>query len=317
MKRYTFLLSSIGGVLAQNVARCIRDGFPSARIVGMDIHTQHAGTLFVDEFMLTESATSKTYLESLQKIVKESSADFFLPLNEAELYRLSKTPEEELKAVLGRTELVWSGLNCLNLFLDKRTTVEFLASIGVQTPKTYPLSNLQLDNFPLVVKPSKGSGSRGVFIVKNRREFDAAITLVQNPMVQQYIPAAESEFTAGVFARKGYEARVVVFRRILSSGGGTSWCESVFDAEIVDTCRRIAEKIELNGSINVQLRKFNGQPYIFEVNARFSSTVHIRSKLGFRDVLWSIDSSQPYLGFDPHASINRIYTVYQSNESLK
>ena len=50
----------------------------------------------------------------------------------------------------------------------------------------------------------------------------------------------------------------------------------------------LAKEMNLSGSVNIQLRENEGQFYIFEVNARFSSTVHIRSKLGFKDVLWSI-----------------------------
>lgn len=315
-KKPIFLVSSIGGMLAQNVALCIRDAFPNAFIVGMDIHTQHAGTFFSDSFVLIENANSHSYLESLKKIVNETSPDFFLPLNELELNRLKDVPQNELDTILGKSSIIWSGTQCLKLFLDKRTTVEFLMDLGLNTPKTYNLTELEICQYPIVVKPTRGSGSKSFFKVKNRTELDAALALVNNPIIQQYIPSSDSEYTAGVFARRGVEPNVVVFRRILSPGGGTSWCESIYDEGITSICKVIAKKIDLNGSINVQLRKFNGKAYIFEINPRFSSTVHIRSQLGFKDLLWSIDSKSDYSSFDAAATSNRTFAVFQSSRAI-
>ena len=51
----------------------------------------------------------------------------------------------------------------------------------------------------------------------------------------------------------------------------------------------LAEKINLEGSINVQL-KINKKRYaIFEINPRLSSTVMMRHKMGFKDCVWWIN----------------------------
>ena len=50
----------------------------------------------------------------------------------------------------------------------------------------------------------------------------------------------------------------------------------------------IAARLNLCGSINVQLRLRAGVPYVFEINPRFSSTVRFRHQLGFTDVLWAL-----------------------------
>jgi len=47
--------------------------------------------------------------------------------------------------------------------------------------------------------------------------------------------------------------------------------------------------LELIGAINVQLRMKDNEPYIFEINPRFSSTVGFRHRMGFQDFLWSIE----------------------------
>ena len=51
----------------------------------------------------------------------------------------------------------------------------------------------------------------------------------------------------------------------------------------------LAKKINLNGSINVQI-KINQHRYaIFEINPRLSSTVMMRNKMGFKDLVWWIN----------------------------
>ena len=51
---------------------------------------------------------------------------------------------------------------------------------------------------------------------------------------------------------------------------------------------KLAEKLNLIGSINIQLRIRGDEPVIFEINPRFSSTVLFRYLFGFKDLEWSI-----------------------------
>ncbi|MGI9465337.1 MAG: ATP-grasp domain-containing protein, partial [Aestuariivirgaceae bacterium] len=60
------------------------------------------------------------------------------------------------------------------------------------------------------------------------------------------------------------------------------------DEQIDMQCRKIAEELDLKGSINVQLRRTADGPRIFEINARFSSTALIRHRMGFQDVVWTL-----------------------------
>ena len=51
---------------------------------------------------------------------------------------------------------------------------------------------------------------------------------------------------------------------------------------------KISKLLKLKGSINIQLRVTNRGPVLFEINPRFSGTVGFRDKLGFKDLLWSM-----------------------------
>lgn len=50
----------------------------------------------------------------------------------------------------------------------------------------------------------------------------------------------------------------------------------------------IADKLNLNGSINIQFKIHNSQIKIFDINPRLSSTVKMRDMIGFQDCLWWI-----------------------------
>ena len=314
--RKTFYVSSIGGYLAQNVARCIREEFPSAYIIGSDLHAFHSGKLFVDQLLHSQMADSETFIDRLASQISEFKPDFYFPLNELELTALSSLTVTELDNLFGNTRVVWSGPKILNLFLNKVSTTKYLSSININTPTIY---NFPLDDsieFPLIIKPAEGSGSKGIYLCANIMEVNAALVFTDNPIIQQYIPGPETEYTVGVFARNGSNTKTAIFRRTLSAGGGTGWCQNVYNEEIHHICEIISRETLLNGSINVQLRKHGTEFYVFEINPRFSSTVYIRSIIGFREVLWSVDELSSTDTFDPGLNLQKTFGVYQTGTKL-
>ena len=54
----------------------------------------------------------------------------------------------------------------------------------------------------------------------------------------------------------------------------------------------IAEGLDLRGSMNIQLRLTDKGPRVFEINPRFSSTVLMRHRIGFSDVLWALEEAE-------------------------
>jgi len=118
-----FLISSIGGDLAQSVARCLRDEFKGAKLIGLDAHLEHSGMYFVDEFHPLEHATNENYLTSLYSILIKEKPEFFFPLSETELAKLAILDSSELESLLGETQLIWSGAQTLKIFQKKNLTL--------------------------------------------------------------------------------------------------------------------------------------------------------------------------------------------------
>ena len=57
-------------------------------------------------------------------------------------------------------------------------------------------------------------------------------------------------------------------------------------------CELIAQGLDLRGSMNIQLRLTDKGPRVFEINPRFSSTVLMRHRIGYSDVLWALDETE-------------------------
>jgi carbamoyl-phosphate synthase large subunit len=293
-----FYVSSIGGDIAQSVAGIIAKSFDSAFILGTDLTSDNSGKVVVNLFEISPSAEDENYVLWLSGFLKMHSVEYFIPVNEKELHVLASLSREELSQVLGDCSLIWAGRNAVTIFEDKLATSKFLESIGVRTPVHFldPESIIKSD-FPIIVKPNLGAGSRSLFICRTHRELEAALCFVSNPIIQQYVGDIENEFTAAIFRRPNGDTKVINFRRKLTAGA-TGWAQVFPNLEIEQACQKIASSVNLSGSINVQFRLDDGLPTVFEINGRFSSTVYMRHLLGFEDLLWSLGRDESFAEFD-------------------
>jgi carbamoyl-phosphate synthase large subunit len=285
------LITGIGGDIGQAVAQIIRKKFPDTYIVGCDIYSKHAGSLFVDKFLVAPRADDVNYIDWIQNALINESIDFCIPTPEAELGFFQKTNIQSI----GSVPLLMPNLKIIEIGLDKFATVEYLKSIGIKTPWTI-LSDTNIGelNFPCIFKHRKGAGSKVNFICNNKDEATFYTNEYPNGIFQELLVPADQEVTVAVFRDKNQNTKILQLQRELV-GGLTGWAKVIFDADVEEQCQRIAEAVNLRGSINIQLRITDTGARIFEINPRFSSTILMRDLMGFCDVVWSI---QDHLNLD-------------------
>lgn len=297
MKNY--YVSSVGGDIAQSIVSILKSFYPHAIVFGTDLDYQNSGHEQVENFEVSPKASSAGYLPWLRDFLIRNNIDIFIPVNENELETLALLSDTDFKNVLGSTSIIWAGPKAVRVFGNKRDTSDYLKTLGIKVPRVFsnPADILDTD-YPVVVKPESGAGSRNIFLCGSIEEVNAAIVILPNCIIQQFIGDSGREYTAGVFRSPVGEVRVIVFQRKLS-GGATGWAKVVVNSDFETLCTRVAESINLNGAINIQFRLDNGEPSIFEINGRFSSTVMIRHILGFKDLLWSLGELAGFYEFDP------------------
>jgi carbamoyl-phosphate synthase large subunit len=282
--RKNVLITAIGGDIAQGIAAILRQSFPDWHLTGIDVHSRHAGSLFVDQFHEAPRASEASYEYALKAIVNRGGIDLVIPTSEAELLILTSKGHRKV----GGADLLMANRLAIEVGADKLKTAQFLESIGVPAPWTVLAEDFEpQQHLPCVFKPRRGAGSKAVFRCETVEEVEFYRHWHAGAIVQKLLLPADQEVTCGVFRTGGGRSAVVQLLRTLT-GGFTGWARVIDDPEVLSQCVRLAEALDLRGSINVQLRITAAGPRIFEINPRFSSTVLMRHLMGFCDLVWSI-----------------------------
>lgn len=280
----TILLTAIGGDIGQGVATIIREVFPEWRIIGADMNERHGGAIFVDRLLKAPAARDPSYLSWLASTLDNENVDFCLPLSEVELDLV----QEQKLATIGAAVIVTPGFKALEVGSDKLETARYLADLGLPGPWTVTVDDLDGNyRLPYIYKPRRGAGSKAIFICRSDEEAAFYSKYYPGGVFQELLLPADREVTCAVYRTNSGEVAVLQLLRTLV-GGFTGWARVLDDAEVTNQCRRLAEALDLRGSINVQLRLTDAGPRIFEINARFSSTSLLRHKMGFQDVVWTL-----------------------------
>ncbi|MEK7842438.1 MAG: ATP-grasp domain-containing protein, partial [Deltaproteobacteria bacterium] len=133
------------------------------------------------------------FLDWLLKEVKSNSYDMLLPTEFETLEIILKNKKE----IEPYTRVPFADYNLISKVNDKAWLIRYAEKNGYLCPKTYFVEALnefrhESMEYPLVIKPRKSSGSRGLVYVNRPSEFLTAFQKVHSrypfPLVQEYIP---------------------------------------------------------------------------------------------------------------------------------
>lgn len=286
MKELNVLVTGCGGDIGQSIGKILKESNLVAKCVGTDISKNHAGLFIYDECFILPRCSDSDYIIQLKNLICDHKIDLVMPISEAEIRYFHKFG---IKA-LGGVGVLIPNSQSLDVGLDKLKTSEFLRISNLIYPQTFTLNESNPLLFPFIAKSRAGSGSKNVFLVENETDLNYIAYRYPDYIVQEYLENSDEEYTCGLFRSKSGETRTLVFRRALM-GGFSGFGEVVEDDSIDTLLTLLAQKLDLVGSINVQLRVTERGPCIFEINPRFSSTVRFRDLLGFQDVVWSLQDA--------------------------
>ena len=278
------LVTGCGGDIGYIVGYILKQAGVAEKVIGTDIAAGHTGEGLFDACRQVMPASSPGYLDNLQNIIKQENIDVLIPGSEPELRTLLAAGLTERIAGI---PVVAANAKALTIGFDKLATAQYLAAVGLPAPWTKLVAEGEPDALPCIVKDRVGSGSRGFAVVHD--ELDVKYFSQKRPdaIWQQYLGTDDQEYTCGLYRTGGGEIRTIIIRRRLQ-GGHTHSGEIIADSRIERALTALATSLDLQGSINVQLRLTSEGPFVFEINPRFSSTVGFRNSLGFCDLLWAL-----------------------------
>ena len=290
----TLLITGVGGPLGQALIKAARMSAVPCRIVGIDRHALSVGLHWADSAHVVTTATEpERYLAQLSRVCLQEGVDLILPASDGELMLLS-THAAALGHDCGAT-VVASAPDVLTVALDKCETAKFLEAHALNFPRTARLEvageveKLVAEfGFPLLAKPCRGSGSRGIAIVRSDEELARLQSLDAAMMVQEYLLPNEEEYTVAVYTTgDGRQAGSIALKRELFAGN-TYRAFVAQNPVVLAEAEAVVRALKTRGPCNVQLRLTERGPVTFEVNPRFSGTSAMRSHFGFNEVEMAI-----------------------------
>lgn len=287
MLKKNVLVTGIGGDIGQNVIKCLKSIEYNLDIIGCDVEFYAAGKTTCKKYYQSPYASkTERYLEFLQRLIIDDKINYIFPTTESEIGFFNNNrkyfQDDGLKIFIHDS-------NIINTFFDKYETVNFLKNSELPYPKTYLIEDYEGGlQFPVLLKPRKGYGSKGITIADNLEELEFYKKRKHGFVVQEIIGTIDEEYTVGVFST-GSEVYSIGFQRYLGYGSLTKFANLVHEEGIVSIIDQFAKACPFKGALNIQLRKGDRGFIPFEINARISSTVYFRHYFGFQDVKWWID----------------------------
>ena len=296
--KYKVGITGTGSLIGQAIIKCLQRSAEAKKyeIVGFEYLKDTVGSFWCDKhIMLTDiylyPHKEKEWLEELVYHLNHESIDILFVGVDFELQLFAKH-----KFFLeGKTKckVIVSSEEVINIGNDKYLTYEFLKKNNLFYPQTYLAKeeNFEKIDFPLIVKPRSGARSRGVYKVRNKKELQEKIKIINNPIIQEYVGNDNLEYTCGVLCLDSQLKESIVLRRSLKDGN-TYISEHNKEVEdiIYDYIKDISCKLKPFGSCNLQLRiDKNGIPKLFEINPRHSGTTYIRSLFGYNEIVYIIN----------------------------
>ena len=301
-KALNILVTGCGGDIGQSIGKILLKSSYTKNLFGIDISDKNAAKFIYPNFSIGLPYTHVDYLNSLEIFIKKNYIDVIIPVSEPELRFFSSN---NIFENIGNAKIIIASSLALEIGFDKYKTAEFLKKARLPFPKTFKAKDIKVVNsFPSILKSKTGSGSKDIYIINSMEEFlFHTRNNIEDYVVQEFITDKNGEYTCGLFRSVKGETRSIIFKRELS-GGYSSYGEVIENSDITNLLIKLAIKLNLIGSINVQLRISDNLPKIFEINPRFSSTVLYRHLFGFEDLIWSIEDCFGY-----KLSINKKNTI--------
>ena len=271
------LVTGAGGPAGVAVIRSLlrRDG---VEIFAGDMDGWASGLYLVEPARrrILEPGLAPDFVDRISQLCADDAIDVVISTVDVELPPLAARRTELSGAVLAA-----ASADTLAVTLDK-WELALRCSPLLRVPQTRLVNPEGVGfawSFPVIVKPRRGAGSRGVRLVESREQLEA-IGTDETLIIQEYLPG--SEFSVDVIAAADGRVVAAVPRTRTRVDSGVSIAgRTVHDAGLEETAAAVAGAIGLTGVANVQLRYDHaGVPALLEVNPRFPGAMPLTIAAG-------------------------------------
>lgn len=240
------------------------------RITAMDMDSESSGNFLADRGLVIPAPGRADFIDRVIKICRRYRINCLIPIIDEELF-VFVANEKRFKSE--GIALVVNNPETVRLAKDKVLTAKFCAAKGILIPQTFTpmrIGEIKSADFPLIIKPKGGRGSRDVVKVRDGRELRFFSRYFSDFLIQKFIEGME--YTIDIVASPdGGILQAVPRQRVMVKAGMSYKGRICKDQRLMQYGRKIAAKFRINGPANIQCIVNNSGIYLIEVNPKFAA----------------------------------------------
>lgn len=283
------MVTAAGTVTAQSVIKALREDGRASFIAAGDMNPLNATRAFVDEFVTLPPAGNADFARRCFEAAQRMEIDLLVPL----IVESEFLPLDDARALFESVgcRLVLPAREIVVRTGDKLEFANFLRDLGVAGPATQRYSErIEIDRFPVYLKPRRGSGSVGTSRVESLHSLHEAARGRHDLIVQEAVEG--TEFTVDCFAAAPGRVVAAVPRERIAIKAGVSVKGRTYRHPLIErVAAGVVEKSGLHGPANVQgMLRADRTFSIVEMNPRFSGTLALTTAARINFVSLLIDT---------------------------
>lgn len=270
------LITDISSYKAICLARFIKQYYKDIKVLTCDhrLITKRFHTKYSDEhFLIPESIkTNKiSYINSIAELMHHHEVTWVFPVNSTEIRLFLKN-----KKLFSTSFSYYGDQKSFDILDSKDLLYDFCIEHCIPTPRNF--STGAWGDFPLVVKPTNLSSSKGVRYFKDRKKLEKHLQELGNEkfIVQEYIEGYGCGYS--VFAKNGEvlmghgHFRLAEFP---SSGGSSVYREDFYHPEMIAITKKLVKLLNWSGFAMFEFKVTkNNKVYLIEVNPRIWGSIN-------------------------------------------
>ena len=243
------------------------------KVIATDMSKLAPAVYEADKFYQVPRMTDPGYIDIIFDICKKEEVNAVLTLIDPELSLLAKYKENFARlgvtVISSSYELCERALDKMQMFLWLTRHGYKCAKSYVDKDKFYEDINAGKINYPVFVKPVRGSASIAISKVYDKETIELLFKKNDNLMIQEFLNG--QEIGADVYIDLISEETVSIFtkKKLLMRAGETDKAVSFKDEKLFDLIEKFVRDSGWRGQIDIDIFEINGEYYISEVNPRF------------------------------------------------
>lgn len=245
----------------------------NGKVIATDCSNLAPAIYEADQYYIVPRIDDEGYIDIILDICKKEKIDTLISLIDPELSLIALNVDK-FNAI--GVQPIISDYDKVEMCFNKYSMYKFLVENNFKTPKSYIDKNQFYEDlekgtidFPVFVKPVKGSASINISKVNSKEEIELLFNNYDNLIIQEFMSGIE--FGADVYIDIISNEVVNIFtkEKIKMRAGETDKSVSIKDNALFELIKQFVEKAGFKGIIDIDIFKVSNEYYISEVNPRF------------------------------------------------